>query len=98
MAALQTDKEPEYSFISGKLLPSAVEQGTYVCVCVCVCACVRVCMCARAHVCACVVLCVCDIPICTNTDLGGQHSAELVERNPQDMQVGVHSSAGTDLA
>ena len=54
--------------------------------CVCVC------------VCVCVVLCVCDIPICTNTDLGGQHSAELVERNPQDMQVGVQGSAGTDLA
>ena len=36
LAALQANKEPEYSFISGKLLPSAVE-GTCVCVCACVC-------------------------------------------------------------
>ena len=34
LSALQTNKEPEYSLISGKLLPPAVEHGLCVHVCV----------------------------------------------------------------
>ena len=62
------------------------------CACVCVYVCVCVCACVCVCECACVILCV-----TYHTDLGAQQSAELVERNPQDMQFVVHSSAGTDF-